>query len=301
MKKRHVILAILIILLSHGPLLTATQISQGDIFITVATPGNVYRITNGGDYSTATPFATGLTDAVGLVFSPNGRLYTSCSSGRVFDITAGGDFSSASPFAWGLGYVNEMTVTTTGKILVKDIRRDNVMDITFGGDFSTALAFATGLDGYSLLATSAGRVLAGDEYYVYDITAGGNFSSAPPFAWNDRATSLAESPSGRIYCLNYSGYVKDITGGGDMSTRPNFAYGLYHPIDIAFDSSGRLFASLESSKAVLDISAGGNCSGLTPFATGLNINPEQIAIATIPEPATLFLLLAGTLILRKRK
>ncbi|MFH1614367.1 MAG: hypothetical protein ABIG61_04695 [Planctomycetota bacterium] len=310
MVKQTVVLTILIILLSCGGLLTAAPISQGDIFITVASPGKVYRITNGGDYSTATPFATGLTDAVGLVFSPDGRLYASCAGGRVFDITAGGDFSSAGPFAWGLGYVNEMTVTGTGRILVADIHRENVMDITGGGDFSTASAFATGLDGlYSLLATSNGRILAGDSYHVYDITTGGNVSSSPntpSFAtildsggYLKRSVSLTQGPNGRIYSSAYD-FVVDITNGGFCWATPGFAYGLDSAIDIAFDSSGRFLASLEKSESVLDISAGGDCSGLTPFATGLNIYPQQIAIATIPDPATLFLLSLGALALLRK-
>ncbi len=48
------------------------EISPGDIFIVVAAPGRVYRITSGGDFSAADPFATGLSDPYGLAFAPDG-------------------------------------------------------------------------------------------------------------------------------------------------------------------------------------------------------------------------------------
>jgi DNA-binding beta-propeller fold protein YncE len=76
------------------------QDGSGRIF--ASTDGGVYNITGGGDFSGATPHATGQLFA-GLAVDASGRLLASdFVSGDIFDITASGDYSSATPFATNL-------------------------------------------------------------------------------------------------------------------------------------------------------------------------------------------------------
>lgn len=64
--------------------------------------GFVYDITGGGDFSAASPFASGQS-FFSLTVSGDGRLLSGELFGSViWDITGGGDFSSATPFATGL-------------------------------------------------------------------------------------------------------------------------------------------------------------------------------------------------------
>ncbi len=128
--RKVLFLATVFSILAFGGIAKAETILPGDIFIAVAWQGAVYRITDGGDFSTATPFATGLSDLYGLTFSPSGQLFaSSIGSGTVFDITSGGDFSVASPYAWGLSSsIRGIVVTSAGKMLVAELSTGRVME-----------------------------------------------------------------------------------------------------------------------------------------------------------------------------
>ncbi|MCH7872504.1 MAG: hypothetical protein IID33_12460, partial [Planctomycetes bacterium] len=109
------------VLVSRPPKLLAGDIKPGDIFIVVASPGRVYRITDGGDFSSAQPYASGLTDPYGLAFAPDGRLFVGeRSAGEVTDITRGGDFSGVPAYATGLSSPRDLLITAIGTMLVAE-------------------------------------------------------------------------------------------------------------------------------------------------------------------------------------
>jgi hypothetical protein len=151
--------------------------------------GAVYDISAGGDFSSATPFASGLGFPRNLLQLSSGEILVADQAfltRAIFDITAGGDFSSATPFAFGFPPDGpyDLVEDAAGNIYASS--DDGVYDITAGGDISSATPHATGQSFVGLALDASGRLLAsvltsGD---VYDISAAGNYASAPTFATN---------------------------------------------------------------------------------------------------------------------
>ncbi len=276
----------------------SASIYPGDIFISVAAPGNgaVYKINETGAVST---FATGLADPVGLSFSPDGQLYVvERASGEVTNISTGGDFSSASAYSWGFSSneLRNLLIDSSGRMLVANRQAGTVVDITGGGNQLSAPIFASGLSGTrDIFQTSTGSIYAVEEYSgeVTDITAGGNLVDAIPFAGGFSIPyALAESPSGYLYLAEaLSGNVYDITLGGFGASI--FASSLGIVDEIIFANDGTFLAVQEYLSTIVDISGG----GASPFdivASGLGQYPQQIAIAPspVPEPGTIWLMLS---------
>ena len=152
--------------------------------------GSVYDITAGGDFSAATPFASGFT-TVGMHRSPNGFFATDYD---VFGTMMG-------PFG--------------------------VHNITAGGDFSMTAHIATSLDGQAAATAFFGGqdlVSVLSTGLVHVITPGTSVNASPIFAsvpsvggiWNDQGTLWASSFDGRVY---------DISAGGTFTTAQAFATG----------------------------------------------------------------------------
>jgi hypothetical protein len=82
------------------------------LFASVTGKSGVYEITGGGDFASASAFATGQ-NFFGLAVDGDGRLLAiPANSNRVFDITSGGDFSAAAPFAFNLPIAGETPLDT---------------------------------------------------------------------------------------------------------------------------------------------------------------------------------------------
>jgi hypothetical protein len=123
---------------------------DGRILVASQDTGNVYDITHGGDFTNATPFASGLDAIAKLVQDASGRIFVSqFNLQRVMDITAGGNFSNATPFAIGKSFMG-LTIDGQGRMLSSPIgsvtQPGSVYDITAGGSFAVgAPVFASGL------------------------------------------------------------------------------------------------------------------------------------------------------------
>ncbi|MEJ2529772.1 MAG: hypothetical protein P8Z39_06780 [Gammaproteobacteria bacterium] len=275
--------------------------NPGDIFISVSTPddGTVYKIAGNGTVST---FATGLSDPVGLSFSPTGQLYVvERDSGEITNITAGGDFTSSPAYSWGFSSndLRNLVIDSSGRMLVANRNDGTVVDVTGGGSHSSAPIFASGLSGTrDVFQTSTGIIYAVEENSgeVTDITSGGDFTGATPFASGFTLPyALAESPNGNLYLAEVlSGNVYDITLGGSGS--PLFASNLDLVDEIIFDNDGTFLAVQEYLNTIVDISAGGS-GPYDIFASGLGQYPQQIAIApsSVPLPGAVWLLFSGLL------
>jgi len=180
---------------------TGLLLTQDGRLLAATVSGGVYDITGGGDFSGATPLATGFGFARNMVQLQDGRillvdrnLRTDTSHSAVFDITSGGDFSSAtSGFAWGLKEAIDIVQDASGRIFVSEpfhningVGLGHVVEVTSGGDFTSAPRFASGREFIGLTVDAEGRLLASayDSNNVWDITAGGSgtsFASVPHY------------------------------------------------------------------------------------------------------------------------
>lgn len=255
---------------------TATaQIQPGDLFFASQTA--VYNIKNGGNFSNATPFATGFGSAEDLCIGPNGDLFVSdFITGNVHLITAGGDYTNVTPFAFGMVSGGTLACSPT-QILASDVEGGAVYDITNGGNVATMVPFAIGFDRPGALY----RDLLGDLWVdevplvppanLFDITAGGDFTNVIPFA--SSATSvlggMAEHNGQHLVTEVSSGRVVSFGGGGDLAIAPTFASGIAMPA--ALEQAGPLGLMVTSfmNGTVHEISAGGDFTNAVPFATGL--------------------------------
>ena len=208
-----------------------------DMYVAGGDPngGVVYVITNGGDISTAQPFATSPPAPTSLLCTDTQVLVTGAASispnSEVYDITAGGDCTSASPFAHGFGGLSKIFQDASGTRWGVTYL-GTVFDFTAGGDVSGS-AHATNVPGgASGLAEFGGALYVGSpgSGCVYDFTAGGDLSSAMPFAYAmDEVKGLFGLDGFGLYAADASGSsqttVHDASAGGD-ATSSVFAFGL---------------------------------------------------------------------------
>jgi MYXO-CTERM domain-containing protein len=146
--------------------------------------GKVYEISAGGDFSSATPFATitGGSFYPSLTFDEDGELWASGDTG-VWNISEGGDFDLSDRYAAhtaipaGFGSID--STLYIGRV------SSNIVAVTMGG-LDTATAFVTVPGTLRGFTASNGRGFAvsqdGDSASVFDVTAGGDFTAAAPFA-----------------------------------------------------------------------------------------------------------------------
>jgi hypothetical protein len=184
---------------------------------------------------TATPFATGLSQPTGILWTSDGRLLVAeYGTGMVKDITAGGDFTEAPAFATGLGNATRnMLETQDGRILVCQQGLFQVMDITAGGDFSEAAPFATLPERTNCIAQDAtGRIWAGvyngPAAGLYEITAGGTILPAAAYVTGGQIIGVACDAFGGIYAVEAQGAafpnsIRDVTAGGAWADAPEYA------------------------------------------------------------------------------
>lgn len=112
---------------------------DGRLLMSEHKSGRVIDITNGGDFSNATPFAYGLEGPASILPLIDGKLLVANSwAGNVMDITNGGDMKGSAPFAYGLtlpySLIN-ISKPDGNKILVSGGQQflSEITDITNGG------------------------------------------------------------------------------------------------------------------------------------------------------------------------
>jgi cysteine-rich repeat protein len=189
---------------------TATaQVEVGHLFI--AAGDVVYDITDGGDMSTAAPFASGLSGAQDVCVGPGAQLYvTEQASGEITVISAGGDFSSAAPFASGL--IEPFGLWCDGaRVLVSERAGDRVVDATAGGDLSSATALVSVVAPEALFEDRAGTLwVVGSPSQVFD--ADGAFANV-----TGTIGGIAEYDDQLLASVTEANLVVDYTAGGSVA------------------------------------------------------------------------------------
>lgn len=247
----------------------AMAVQPGDLLASNLDTGEVLNIRDGGDFSGAAPFATGIFGGV-LCLGPGGDVYAvDQNTETVKIITAGGDLSGAPSFASGI-MIRSLTCSDS-EILASNTAGE-VYDITGGGDFSAVAPVAHNLgvgQFLGLYRDSGGtlwvaRSVDGD---VVDITAGGDFGGAVPFAFNGNVpTAITERGGFLLVATRSDGRVIDFTAGGDLAVLSTFAT-VPDVVDL-LDAGSPLFAASRNPDGVFEISFGGDFTGAMPFAFG---------------------------------
>lgn len=160
--------------------------SGGTLLAVSYSEGEVHDVTLSGDYSTATPFASGFTTPRNLLERSNGDLLLVDQTARtVYKINGG----SAVPFAHGFTIgIYDLVEDASGGLFLS--ARLGVWDVTNADadpDFSDDAAFATFPSPRFVVGLAVdpdGRLLATEieTGAVYDISAGGDFAGAVPVA-----------------------------------------------------------------------------------------------------------------------
>ena len=248
--------------------------APGDRFVTENQNGSVLEWSEGGDFTDAERFATGLTTPTGMCIGPGGHIYVAeTNAGEITIIDDGGDMTDEEPFAFGVAGIASLWCDEDRLVIsCPACPVTGVIEIDQGGniiDNVTLLAFNVGLTG-DVVYASDGRLLAaaGD---VYDITAGGDFAEAEPYTTGVSMLS-ALSLDGVLIGGEFGGTrIFDFTEGGDLTMAEPWAE---LPTDADVNVQALLHAPGDTNYAVLgeeiyDIGAGGDLTAASPVAWGL--------------------------------
>jgi sugar lactone lactonase YvrE len=268
--------------------------ARGDVIYCSLGTGSIDRISDG----TADTFVTGgiggggiAVDASGNLFAANGQIGNPGDpsfslSFTISEITPSGAVSTFLPS--GGRFADGLVFDGAGNLYVGDGYNGLIDKISPN---ASVTPFASGLYIPSALAFDAnGNLYVADEDAVVKITPGGAVSTVVPAT---AAYGLACDASGDLYFSDAVATISKMTPNGTVST---FATGLAAPTDLAFDSSGNLYASESGDGTISKITPDGIVSN---FASGL-AGPMYIAIQT-PEPSSLALLSLGTFALLARR
>lgn len=259
------------VLLAGGAAAPATaQPELGTLLFCDADNDRVHDIRDGGDFTLDIPFASFVLLVQDVCLGPNGDLYaTELVSGEIKIITAGGSFNGAPPFASGLVNPGGLACSES-QILVAETGTGTIADATGGGNVAGGPRYAVGLPNVSdLFRDSSGTLWAStQDGNIWDVSAGGDFTLVPPFATGGGFLRGMEEFDGMLLVADQSNdAVVDFTTGGNFAVLPVFAtfFGPRHLIPVP--GIGLLAAKVSE---VLEISAGGDFTGATPFAEGFS-------------------------------
>jgi len=230
--------------------------ATGDLFVT---DGSVIKRFNSiGGLINPSPFASGLSNALGLAFDSAGILY-----------------------AANAGY-STSTITRYNS-------SGTLMEPAFASDgLSTVSALAFDNNGNLYAANQGNGTIT-----RYDST--GSLIGGSAFTSSSMATprDLAFDTTGKLYVTNYgnSTITRYDSSGALMSPSPYIplAQGLYNPVGLAFDQAGNLYAANSGGRSISKY----NRDGIFQFSwsvgtTADGIRPRYLAFrpSVIPEPSS---------------
>lgn len=157
---------------------------------------------------------------------------------------------------------------TPAGIYVTESDAGSVVRLGAGGALDDVPRFATGLDGPQGLCVGPGAniyVAERDAGEITIITSGGDFTDAAPWAHGSVAPVGLACNASRVLVVDASGVVLDVSAGGDLDeTAVVFATGIVGPVDLLMRNA----IVWVSGNGALNISAGGDFTGVPPFASG---------------------------------
>lgn len=230
--------------------------------------GTIQEFTPGGAQST---FATNVVNPTALAFDSAGNLFVGTGpGGSIYEYTPGG---LKSTFATGLSDIRGLAFDSAGDLFVASI---------------------TNLVGHLPLP-----VPGHNTGIIYEFSPGGVKSVFASGLVGP--TALAFDSAGNLFVANGT-VIDEYTPGGAQST---FATGMADPTSLAFDSTGDLYVSNGATfgtivGGIFEYTPGGVRS---TFVSGVHANGLAFQDETlpVPEPSTMALLAAGTIMLLGRR
>ena len=261
-------------------------------------------------------FDINLSQATSVTLGPDGKLYVANteSGGQVYRYDAiTGAAIAGNPFVVYTGALaapEGMKFNTNGNLYIADTTQSNVQVFDPAG---SPVATLNGTGGPAQPIDVAFDH-ATHSLYVADDSGVEKYNPATQNFFNvvlaatggpSIPIDLAFGPDDKLYVLDYSTnsifrYNADGTNQQTFATLDNtfvpnkMAFG---PDGLLYISGADLFAPTALQGEILQISNGG--SSIATYITGLN-NPGFMVFATVPEPTTLCLLLAGTIPMLRR-
>jgi hypothetical protein len=288
------------------------------VYVTLQTSVASFDISSGNGATiaaTKTTVASGLTEAMGLVFGGDGNLYvnnysTTAGSGTVSKIVPGS--GTATSFATGLtnnrgitysGSAGEFSVTTDGN-------PGSISEISSSGTVSPLLTFGSNTSPYGIALDASGNLYtANNANYSISKIVNGVPSTFATFTPGQGVRAVAVAPNGDVYSAGDFG-VNVTTQGG---TTTNLASGLSFAFGLAFDSGGNILVADYVSQSIASYDSSG--TQLYSFSTGAGSSnrPRYVAFdragsgfnQVVPEPGSVAtgvaaLIVAGGYAARRR-
>ncbi len=236
---------------------TSPAVSRsGMIYATISgargksTPVSVVRISPDGR---GTPFVTGILNATGLAFNPDGDLFvTSRAEGIVYRVDAAGEFTT---YAEGMGIATGAAFDGDGNLYVGD-RSGTIFKISPQQQIFVHATLEPSISAYHLAVNAAGTLYVsgptlGSNDAIYEIKSNGDAR-----AWYrglGRPQGLAVAADGSVYvaaCLHGRRGIVRVTEKGDA----HLALAGVNLVGLAFSPLGT--AVLATHEAVYDVDLG---------------------------------------------
>ena len=274
----------------------ATAACADVIYLSDYTNNAIVKLVNG----VVTPFATGLSGPLGMMFDTQGNLYCANSTansiskitpdGVVHSFASGMNSPEYLAFNAGNLYASNGNAAGGGTAIYK-ITLTGIVSM-----FSTAIPRPNGL-----AFDNSGNLYAVDyssaPSNVYKISPGGvvsGFTTLHGTNAHARGFDLAFDGTGTFDVVDDVAGIEKITAAGAVSNLtpppPDQCFGM------SFDSSGSAYTLGRSN--LYQIATNG---AITPIPIGGNYQYQSVVVQTVPEPAAIFGIVAGIALLARRR
>ena len=268
------------------------------VYVTLQTSVASFDISSGNGATiaaTKTTVASGLSEAMGLVFGGDSNLYVNnygaAGAGSVSKIVPGSGVVTS--FATGL--TNNRGITYSGSAGEFSVSRDGnpgaISEISSGGTVSPFLTFGSNTSPYgTALDVSGNLYTANNASYSISKIVNGVPSTCATFTPGQGVRGVAVASNGDVYSAGSFG-INVTTQGG---TTTNLASGLGFAYGLAFDSGGNILVADFTNQSIVSYDSSG--TQLYSFNTGAGTSnrPRYVAFdragsgfnQIVPEPGS---------------
>jgi len=251
--------------------------------------------------ATKTTVASGLTEAMGLVFGGDGDLYVlNNTPGTVSRINVG--TQAVTGFASGFTDPRGITYSSTGNAfyVANSGNPGSISLVTSSGTASNYLTFGTNTSPYGLALDAAGAMYsANNASYSISKIVGGTPSTFTTFTPGQGVRGVAVAANGNVYSTGNFGL--SVTNPEGTSTTNLVSSGLGFAFGVAFDSTGDILVADYVNQTINAYDTAGTLQYSFSTGAGTSNRPRYVAFdvpgsgfnQVVPEPSTCAMALAG--------